>query len=136
MIELPRSLADRLIAHARDAAPHEACGVAGVRDGRVEQLISASNASTRPQVHFTFADDGYLAIIKLERDGLEPAIYHSHPASPAYPSSTDRAEMSATWPDCLQLMISLRHGLDRPELHAYRIAEDGSVREEILTLID
>lgn len=136
MIEFPRSLADQLIAHARDVAPHEACGVAGVRNGRVEQLIPAKNASASPQVHFTFADDGYLAIIKLEREGLDPAIYHSHPASPAYPSATDRAEMSATWPGSLQLMVSLRHGPDQPELHAYRIAEDGSVREETLTLID
>lgn len=134
MIELPRSLAEQLIAHARDAAPLEACGVLGLRGERVEQLIAARNASSRPQVHFTFADDGYLTIIRLEREGLEPGIYHSHPASPAYPSATDRAEMSATWPDTVQLMISLRTG--EPELHAYRIDSNGVVREEQLTLID
>jgi len=134
VIELPRSLANQLIAHARDAAPHEACGVAGVRDGRVVALVRARNASTRPHVHFTFDDDGYRTIIQTEREGLDIGFYHSHPVSAAYPSPTDRAEMSATWPDCLQLMVTLT--TDPPEVNAYRIDPRGDVTREDLTLLD
>ena len=134
MIELPRSLADQLIQHARDAAPNEACGVAGVRGAAVVQFIATRNASPTPRVHFTLDDDGYRAIIRTEREGLEPAFFHSHPASPAYPSPTDRREMSQTWPGALQLMVSL--ATDPAPLNAYRIDSDGNVTPEALTLLD
>jgi proteasome lid subunit RPN8/RPN11 len=136
LIALPSALYQALVDHAREAAPHEACGVVGVHGDRIERLERARNASTRPQVHFTFADDGYLTIIAVERAGLEPGIYHSHPASAAYPSATDRAEMSGTWPDSLQLMVSLRHGPDSPEVNAYRIDAQGEVTQLELSIVD
>ena len=134
MIELPRSLANQLIAHARDAAPHEACGVVALRQNHVQSLLPTRNASATPHVHFTFDDDGYRSIIKTEREGLDVGFYHSHPASPAYPSPTDRAEMSQTWPDSLQLMVSL--AIEPPEINAYRIDPNGKVTREPLTLLD
>ncbi|MGH2354595.1 MAG: Mov34/MPN/PAD-1 family protein [Chloroflexota bacterium] len=137
MIELPRSLADALIEHAREGRPNEVCGVVGLRDGRVVRLEGAPNAAGTPQVRFTFDDDGYRLVMQVERDGLELGIYHSHPASPASPSATDRAEMSATWPDCLQLMISLRDdATSGPEIHAYRIDTAGAVTTEDLRIVD
>ena len=134
MIELPRSLANQLIAHARDAAPHEACGVAGIRAHTVISLTPARNASPTPHVHFTFDDDGYRTIIKTEREGLDVGFYHSHPASAAYPSPTDRREMSQTWPGVLQLMVTL--ATDPPEINAYRIDQDEGVTPEPVTLLD
>ena len=134
MVELPRSLADQLIAHAREAAPNEACGLAGVKDNRVMMLRRARNAAPQPRVRFTFDDDGYRAIIALEREGLDVGIYHSHPKSPAYPSATDRAEMSATWPESLQLMVTLM--AEPPQINAFRIAADGAVRREAISLLD
>ncbi len=134
VVELPRSLAEQIIAHAREAAPNEACGLAGVDGARVVTLRRARNAAPSPRVRFTFDDDGYRQIIALEREGLDVGIYHSHPASPAYPSATDRAEMSATWPDSLQLMVTLM--AEPPQLNAYRIGSDGAVRGEQITLLD
>jgi proteasome lid subunit RPN8/RPN11 len=141
-ITIPRTLAEQVIAHAREAAPREACGVVGLRDGRVVRVARAPNYSATPQVHFTFTNpapgarlapgDGYRLIIDYDREGLDLGVYHSHPASPAYPSSTDRREMSQTWPGILQLMVSLRHGPLQPELNAYRIDEQGEVTEVAL----
>jgi proteasome lid subunit RPN8/RPN11 len=136
-IQLPRSLADALVAHAREGRPNEVCGVAGVEGSRVVRLERARNAASTPQVRFTFGDDGYRLVMRIEREGLDVGIYHSHPASPAYPSATDRAEMSATWPDCLQLMVSLRHdGTTGPEVNAYRIDREGNVAVEDLQIVD
>ena len=134
MIELPRSLADQLLQHARDAAPNEACGVAGVRGSTVVHLTATRNASLTPRVHFTFDDEGYRTIIKTEREGLDVGFYHSHPASPAYPSPTDRREMSQTWPGVLQLLVSLAS--DPPDIKAYRIDQAGNVTPEALSLLD
>jgi proteasome lid subunit RPN8/RPN11 len=137
VIELPRNLAADLIRHARSGAPDEVCGIVGLRDGRIVSLVPTRNAAATPTVRFTFDDDGYRRVIEAERAGLEVGIFHSHPASPAYPSATDRAEMSATWPDCAQLMISLRHdATSGPEINAYRIDSRGGVRVEDLRIVD
>ena len=137
MIELPRSLADALIRRVREGRPNEVCGVVGLRANRVVRLEPARNAAATPAVRFTFDDDGYRRVMQLEREGLDIGIFHSHPASPAYPSATDRAEMSATWPDCLQLMVSVRHDATTgPEVNAYRIDRDGVVQTEDLAIVE
>lgn len=134
MIELPRLLARHLIAHARDAAPHEACGVVGLRGNRIVTLRAAHNRASHPVSRFEFGDHGFHVIMALEREGLDTGVYHSHPASPAYPSTTDRTEMKVGWPNVLQLMVSLAS--DPPDIKAYRIDRDGNVSPEALTLLD
>ncbi|HEX2516580.1 MAG TPA: M67 family metallopeptidase [Chloroflexota bacterium] len=137
MTDLPRSLAERLIRTAREGAPAEVCGVIGLQGGRIVRLDPVRNAASTPRVRFTFDDDGYRRVMEVEREGLEVGIFHSHPASPAYPSATDRAEMSATWPDCLQLMVSLRQDdTAGPEVYAYRIDRAGAVTPEDLRLVE
>ncbi|HEU5316594.1 MAG TPA: M67 family metallopeptidase [Chloroflexota bacterium] len=142
MVELPRSLADQLIAHARDAAPHEACGVGALEGVRIVALWPARNYSETPERNFTFTpppghklgpDDGFWRLIRLE-DGQDTVIYHSHPHSRAYPSATDRTEMSRAWTNALQLMVSL--ATDPPDVRAYRIDARGQVTEEPVTLLD
>lgn len=135
MIELPRSLANALIAHAREGAPNEVCGVAGVQNGRVVRLERTRNAAATPRVRFEIDSRDLAKVIYIERDGLEVGFYHSHPASPAYPSSTDVA-FARWWPGTLQLMVSLRFdGSTGPELHAYRIEGD-TIHVEPLQIVD
>ena len=62
------------------------------------------------------------------------AIYHSHPASQAYPSPTDRAESAddrgaPRFPGAVYVLVSLRG--DEPEVRAFRIEND-AVRELVL----
>ena len=57
------------------------------------------------------------------------AIYHSHTASPAYPSQTDIN--LATYPDSIYLIVSLAEG-EQP-LRGFRI-DDGEVSEVELTV--
>jgi proteasome lid subunit RPN8/RPN11 len=136
LIELPRILAETLIRLARAGQPDEVCGVVGLAGAHIVRLTPVRNAAATPRVRFTFDDDGYRQVMQLEREGLEVGIFHSHPASPAYPSATDRAEMKETWPHCLQLMISLRDDATTgPEIKAYRIDERGQVTVEDVTVV-
>ena len=136
-IYLPRALRDALVEHAREGRPEEVCGLVGLRDGRVVRLERARNVAEQPQVRFTFSQDGYLKVIELEREDLEVGFYHSHPRSPAYPSATDRAEMSGTWPGALQLMVSLRQDPEPgPEVNAYRIDSAGAITTEALEIVE
>jgi proteasome lid subunit RPN8/RPN11 len=135
MIELPRALADALIGHAREGRPNEVCGIVGIRDGRVVRLERARNASPQAQTRFEIDSRDLVKVIELDKHGLEVGFYHSHPASPAFPSPTDVA-FARLWPGALQLMVSLRHDpAPGPEVHAYRILGD-DVSVEELRIVD
>ena len=58
------------------------------------------------------------------------AIYHSHPRTRAYPSSTDVAK--ATYPDASYMIVSLQDPAI-PEIRAFRILE-GRVSEGTVIL--
>jgi proteasome lid subunit RPN8/RPN11 len=70
---------------------------------------------------------------QMEKEGLAPvAIFHSHPHSPAVPSTRD-LEL-AFYPDSLYLIISLMDS-DSPEGHVYHIAE-GRVQEVEMEVVE
>jgi proteasome lid subunit RPN8/RPN11 len=135
LIQLPKALADALVEHARQGRPDEVCGIIGVRGNRVVRLEPARNAAIERRVRFEIDSRDLVKVIQLDREGLDVGFYHSHPASRAYPSSTDIG-FARFWPGALQLMVSLRHDPDPgPELHAYRIDGD-QVAEEDLQIVD
>jgi len=130
-VYLPRSLADDLIAHAREGRPEEVCGVIGLDLERVVRLERARNVAENRQVRFQIDSRDLAKVIQIDRDGLEVGFYHSHPASRAYPSQTD-IHFARLWPGTLQLMVSLRYDpVPGPELHAYRIENDVVTAEEL-----
>jgi len=114
---------DELIEHARADAPNECCGYASAKDGAVQETFRAQNPRNSP---YGYELDGksLLAANELDDDGLEVAIYHSHPRSPAEPSQTDIN--LATYPHWTYLIVSLDGD---PHVRAWKIA-DGRVDEE------
>ena len=113
----------------------EACGVVEIRRRTIVDLRAVQNVAGTPERRFLFGEQGQRVVMLTERNGrTEVGIYHSHPASAAFPSETDRSEMKATWPGVLQLMVSL--ATDPPDIKAYRIDRDGNVTREELTLLD
>jgi proteasome lid subunit RPN8/RPN11 len=122
---------DEMIAHARQEAPIECCGILGGKDGRVLQLYRATNAE---QSRYRYeVDSGELFRIhrECEERGWEfVGIYHSHPSTEAYPSPTDVRR--ASWPEALYFVVSLRDS-ESPAVRAYRIV-DGQVSEEELEI--
>jgi len=125
-IVLPRALREELIAHARESAPQECCGLL-LGDGEaVRRVMRCRNVHPAPETRYIIDKaqlfEAFRASADFDRELV--AIYHSHPRSPAYPSPTDRAE--ALWPLAGYVLVSLR--ADTPEVFAYRVADD-AVRE-------
>lgn len=116
---------DGIVAHAREAAPKEACGLIVGRAGVPTRLIRCANAHETPTTRYRIDPLEQLhAFREMDERGEElVAIYHSHPASQPYPSPTDRAE--AHYPDAVYVLTSLR--TEEPELEAYRIRDTGAV---------
>jgi proteasome lid subunit RPN8/RPN11 len=124
-VRIPRKIYDQLLQHARDDAPNECCGLIGSRDGEPATAYRARNAEASPLRYNLDPQDQFRIMTEMEEKGEElSAIYHSHTASPAYPSQTDIN--LAAYPDAIYLIVSLADG-EEP-LRGFRI-EDGEVAE-------
>ena len=133
MLRISRDLADRIVAHARQDHPDEACGVVAgpVGSDTPERFIPMVNAARSP----TFYEFDSMDLLRLYRDmdahDEEPVvIYHSHTATEAYPSRTDISYASE--PNAHYVLVSTRDGADVSgpvEFRSFRIV-DGEVTEE------
>ncbi|MFQ5872507.1 MAG: Mov34/MPN/PAD-1 family protein [Dehalococcoidia bacterium] len=133
MFRLPRRYAEEIIAHARDEAPNECCGIILGTDGRVERLYRARNVEQSPVKYSVDPADLYGAYTEAEDKGWEfLAFYHSHTRSEAYPSPTD--VRLAAWPDSLYILVSLQDP-ENPVIRAFYMV-DGKITEEELVIED
>jgi len=130
-MQIPRSIYDEMLQHAREEAPNECCGILGGKDGAATTLYRATNAEQSPLRYTLDPNDLFRITFREipEHDEEMLAIYHSHTASPAYPSQTDIN--LATYPDAIYLILSLADG-EQP-LRGFRI-NDGEVAEVDLSL--
>ena len=94
---IPDSLLAEVIAHAREAAPLECCGLLAGRvasgGGVVAARFAVGNDAAGPTEYATNARDMLLAFRAMRAAGDELlAIYHSHPTSEPVPSGRDVAQ--------------------------------------------
>ena len=135
-IRVPKKLAEEMIQHARAGAPEEVCGIVAGINGRFVRVYPARNVAENPVVTYQMDPQDQLRIFKeVDQQGWEVVgIYHSHPASPAYPSPTDIRQ--AYYPDAVYFIASLMHP-DRPVLRAFRLDQEKQAIEELdLILVD
>src|SRR3990172_6300777 len=129
MLTLPKKFIAEMIAHAREDAPNECCGIIAGQDGRPVKLFRATNAEASPYRYSVAPNDLLRIYRECEEEGWDfLAIYHSHTASAAYPSPTD--VRLAFWPEAYYVLVSLEDA-DDPVVRAFRI-QDGAVSEEEL----
>jgi len=123
MVELilPRALYAGIIAHAREGAPEEVCGLLAGRGSLATGLVRARNVAPNRLIDYIVDDQTLLQQFAFEEHGEEMiAIYHSHPASPAFPSATDA--LRAYYPDAAYLICSLEQP-QRPVLRAFHLEQ-------------
>jgi len=127
-VELPATMVQALVDHARAEYPNEMCGVifgdrpaaAGGVPLRWEPTRNQAASPLRYEIH---PDDLLRLTIETENAGEEFwAIAHSHTHSPPRPSLTDVG--LAFYPDAIYLLVSLAE--DEPALAAWRIV-DGEI---------
>ena len=129
MLSLPHSHSDEIIAHAREDAPNECCGIIAGNDGTATKLYRALNAEASPYRYNVDPKDLLRIYRDIDGSGWDVlAIYHSHTHTQAYPSPTD--VRLAAWPEAYYVIVSLEDDAN-PVLRAFRI-EDGQVTEEEL----
>ena len=123
MITIRKNHASELIAHAREAAPRECCGlIGGTADGVAQGIYRLRNIAPTPLVTYEAAPEDLFTAQRTMRARGEHllAIYHSHPrASDPYPSETD--VRLAYYPTAVYLIVGL--GNQEPCVKAFRISE-------------
>ena len=117
----------QILEHTRAEAPNEACGLLAGRDQYVTHVLPATNVAEDPLVGYLMDPEDQLRHFHMiEEQALDLlGIYHSHPASGAYPSPTDLS--MAYYPEAVYAIVSLMQS-DHPVLRAFRIV-DGQVSE-------
>ncbi len=114
---LPRAVRDAVIAHARETAPAECCGMLVGTPGTIAAAVRARNLSDSPSRFLIDPADHIRARREARATGLDVVgFYHSHPHSAAEPSPTDIAE--ASYPNHLYLIVGLQD--EAAEVRVYR----------------
>ena len=112
------------MAHARESAPRECCGLLFGDGETADRLVRGRNVHTTPETRYEI-DPVQLRDAIVSTDDMDRhlvAIYHSHPRTEPKPSPFDIAH--AFWPEQVYVLTSLR--FETPEIFAYRI-KDGEV---------
>jgi len=123
-LNIPTHIFEQMAEQARTEAPIEACGILAGTNGRVEKLYRMTNTEKRGD-HFMMDPKEQFAVVKdIRSSSLELlAIYHSHPETPARPSTEDiRLAMT---PNVVYLILSLQNGND-PDLKGFYV-DNGTV---------
>lgn len=125
-LTLEAAVAKGLREAALRAAPLEACGLCGGKDGRVSRFEELSNADASAD-HFTMRPEEQFRAVKAFRAaGLALcAVWHSHPATPARMSEEDLR--LAYTPGTVYLITSLA-APGRPVLKGFAV-RDGKADE-------
>ena len=113
---IPDAIRAELVAHARDEAPNECCGLVLVRDGIAVEYIRGVNKLASPYRYELYIDPFVWSEID---ESVEQVIFHSHPETEPRPSRTDR-ELAGLWSGRPFLI----YGLKLDDLRAWRIARD------------
>ncbi|MGI8631968.1 MAG: Mov34/MPN/PAD-1 family protein [Solirubrobacterales bacterium] len=130
-MKISRELVEEIIAHAREEAPNECCGMVGGEDGTAQTVYRATNAEASPLRYSISAQDLLRITNAIDDAGQQlTAIYHSHTRSPAWPSQTD--VNLAFYPDAVYVIVSVV-GDGEPEVRCFHIV-DGQISEAQLAI--
>lgn len=125
-VVVPGAAIDAVLAHAAAAAPDEACGLMIGRGAVVHRVVPARNLATTAARYEIAPEDHFAAVRAARADQLEViGAYHSHPASRAEPSPTDRAGAFAGF------LFAIASPIPRPHLRVWELV-DGNFAERPL----
>ncbi|HEY5648757.1 MAG TPA: M67 family metallopeptidase [Nitrospiria bacterium] len=129
MVRIPKTIVQKIISHARSTAPNECCGLLTGRDGTVERHYPLTNIENSPVSYMIDPKEQFQVFKEMRTDKNELiAIYHSHPATEAYPSATD--VRLAFYPDSAYIIVSLMNP-EEPAVKGYRIVNETISPEEL-----
>jgi proteasome lid subunit RPN8/RPN11 len=132
MLRISKADYEKIIAHARENLPEEACGlIAGEASGDIKEIKKVYLLTNVDHTNEHFSIDPkeqLLAVKDMRANGLFLlGNWHSHPETPARPSEEDKR--LAYDPNVSYLILSLMNR-DEPVLKAFLINKEREVSTE------
>lgn len=128
MLVINKKLIDEIFTEAELSPKNEICGIFSGGEGKVRKHFALKNISATPDHCYLMDPREQLSVFKEIRERGEEmvGIYHSHPASVAYPSAKD-VEL-AFYPEAAYIIFSLS---DR-QVRGFRIIDGRITAEELI----
>lgn len=124
-LTIERHACDAMLLAARKAAPLEACGLLGGKDGRATQFYELTNCDMSGEHYSMEPEEQFAAVKDMRAKGVGMlAIWHSHPASPARMSEEDLR--LAYTPDVAYLILSVMNPA-KPDLRGFIVNDNNPV---------
>jgi proteasome lid subunit RPN8/RPN11 len=123
MLRLQNEHFAAIVAHAREAAPSECCGLmGGSDDGLTKSIYRLRNVADHPHIAYEAAPEELFAAQREMRERAERllVIYHSHPRA-LDPAPSDTDTRLAYYPEATYLIVAL--GGESPIVRAFKISE-------------
>lgn len=133
MMEIKKEFIAQIMEQAKKGRPKEVCGIIAGKEGTVKKIYEMANVSETPETFYFMDSQEQFKVLKdMRNSGIEMlGIYHSHPASRAYPSEEDCR--MCFYPDAFYMIISLKN-FDRPEIGAFKV-NGNKITEERLEIV-
>lgn len=133
IVRITQAVRARIEDHAIASKPSECCGLLSGADGVITDAHPLRNAADKPETRYSAAPEELFSATRRIRESGHKllGIYHSHPRTPAYPSSLD-VEM-AFYPEAVYFIVSLESRLD---LRAFRIRDSAIETVEVVVAED
>lgn len=134
MIKLTKSDFEKILAHAVEELPDEACGlIAGTVEGgdkKIKKVYLLTNIDHSNE-HFSLDPKEQLEAIKdMRKNGFVPlGNWHSHPESPSRPSEEDKR---LAFDSKASYMILSLMDRENPVLNSFKITGDTAEKEELV----
>ncbi len=127
-MKIKREIIDRIVQHARQEAPVEACGYLAEKNEIVVKSFELTNVD-KAREHFSFDPKEQFEVLRQAREeGCDiSAVYHSHPITPARPSQED-IELAYD-PNLSYVIVSLAE--KKPDIQSFRIKNKEVKREKM-----
>jgi len=128
-LRIRRQVIDGMIAHARDEAPLECCGLLGGQGDLIDEYLRTRNVRAS-EVNYEIDPREHLDIMKDLRGRSRTVLgaYHSHPRTAAIPSATDVAEAHYER-DFLYVIVSLER--EPADVRAYRLERNALIEAQL-----
>lgn len=106
-LSLPRSLVNKMLAHAQGNPTTEICGLIGSNPSGTKEYYSINNVADNPHNRFLMDTPQQIQTMKIIREKQQEffAIVHSHPTANAQPSQLDIKENN--YKNVFYIIISL-----------------------------
>ncbi|MCI0718834.1 MAG: M67 family metallopeptidase [Acidobacteria bacterium] len=126
-VKITRQVLQSIVRHAQAEAPRECCGLL-MGDSDIVTHHRPMHNALESEVRYSMEARELFQFFKDLRavNQKHLGIYHSHPASEAYPSPADVRE--SFYPDCAYFIVSLKDPRS-PQICAFRI--ENPVIEEL-----